>query len=88
MAASADEAPLKPESLLSLLEAKVTCGKRHFGFQKGSTHLLKNRPPLIREVIVVASIGKGTVAQYYLRGTEYYLHGKEPAGIWLADAWH
>jgi conjugative relaxase-like TrwC/TraI family protein len=35
---------------------------------------------------VVASIGKGTVAQYYLRRTEYYLHGKEPAGVWLSES--
>ncbi|MET4720790.1 conjugative relaxase-like TrwC/TraI family protein [Bradyrhizobium japonicum] len=35
---------------------------------------------------MVASIGKGTVAQYYLRRTEYYLNGKEPAGVWLSDS--
>ena len=35
---------------------------------------------------MVASIGKGTVAQYYLRRTEYYLTGKEPAGIWLSNS--
>ena len=35
---------------------------------------------------MVASIGKGTVAQYYLRRTEYYLTGKEPAGVWLSDS--
>ena len=35
---------------------------------------------------MVASIGKGTVAQYYLRRTEYYLTGKEPAGIWLSES--
>src|ERR1700730_1014103 len=38
------------------------------------------------EAGMVASIGKGTVAQYYLRRTEYYLTGKEPAGIWLSDS--
>lgn len=35
---------------------------------------------------MVASIGKGTVAQYYLRRTEYYLTGKEPAGVWLSES--
>ncbi|MBR2120137.1 relaxase domain-containing protein [Rhodopseudomonas palustris] len=35
---------------------------------------------------MVASIGKGTVAQYYLRRTEYYLNGKEPAGVWLSNS--
>ncbi len=35
---------------------------------------------------MVASIGKGTVAQYYLRRTEYYLNGKEPAGVWLSTS--
>ncbi|MGY3355084.1 conjugative relaxase-like TrwC/TraI family protein [Bradyrhizobium sp. GM0.4] len=35
---------------------------------------------------MVASIGKGTVAQYYLRRTEYYLTGKEPAGVWLSNS--
>ena len=37
---------------------------------------------------MVASIGKGTVARYYLRRTEYYLGGKEPAGMWLSDSSH
>ncbi len=35
---------------------------------------------------MVASIGKGTVAQYYLKRTEYYLTGKEPAGVWLSES--
>lgn len=35
---------------------------------------------------MVASIGKGTVAQYYLRRTEYYVSGKEPAGVWLCNS--
>lgn len=35
---------------------------------------------------MVASIGKGTVAQYYLRRTEYYISGKEPAGVWLSNS--
>jgi conjugative relaxase-like TrwC/TraI family protein len=35
---------------------------------------------------MVATIGKGTVAQYYLRRTEYYLTGQEPAGIWLSTS--
>ena len=35
---------------------------------------------------MVASIGKGTVARYYLRRTEYYLTGKEPAGVWLSES--
>jgi conjugative relaxase-like TrwC/TraI family protein len=35
---------------------------------------------------VVASIGKGTVASYYLRRTEYYLTGQEPAGLWLTTS--
>lgn len=35
---------------------------------------------------MVASIGKGTVAQYYLRRTEYYLTGKEPLGVWLTES--
>lgn len=35
---------------------------------------------------MVASIGKGTVAQYYLRRTEYYLTGKEPPGVWLSES--
>lgn len=35
---------------------------------------------------MVASIGKGTVAQYYLRRTEYYLTGQEPVGIWLTSS--
>lgn len=33
---------------------------------------------------MVASISKGAVAQYYLRRTEYYLGGNEPAGVWLS----
>jgi hypothetical protein len=35
---------------------------------------------------MVATIGKGTVAQYYLRRTEYYLTGQEPAGVWLSTS--
>jgi conjugative relaxase-like TrwC/TraI family protein len=35
---------------------------------------------------MVASIGKGTVAQYYLRRTEYYLTGQEPVGVWLTSS--
>lgn len=35
---------------------------------------------------MVASLGKGTVAQYYLRRTEYYLTGQEPVGIWLTSS--
>lgn len=35
---------------------------------------------------MVATIGKGTVAQYYLRRTEYYLTGREPAGVWLSTS--
>ena len=35
---------------------------------------------------MVASIGKGTVAQYYLMRTEYYLNGKEPVGVWLSNS--
>lgn len=35
---------------------------------------------------MVATIGKGTVAQYYLRRTEYYLTGHEPAGVWLSTS--
>jgi conjugative relaxase-like TrwC/TraI family protein len=40
------------------------------------------------EAGMVATIGKGTVAQYYLRRTEYYLKGKEPAGVWLSNSSH
>jgi len=64
----------------------VTYGRRHFGFQKGPAYLLEKSTSIYSEVIVVASIGKGTVAQYYLRRTEYYLHGKEPAGVWLSES--
>ena len=32
---------------------------------------------------MVATIGAGTTAGYYLGQTEYYLGGKEPAGSWL-----
>lgn len=35
---------------------------------------------------MVATIGKGTVARYYLRRTEYYLTGQEPAGVWLSTS--
>ena len=35
---------------------------------------------------MVASIGKGTTAQYYLRRTEYYLTGQEPSGVWLSNS--
>lgn len=35
---------------------------------------------------MVATIGKGTVAQYYLRRTEYYLTGQEPVGVWLSTS--
>lgn len=35
---------------------------------------------------MVASIGKGTVARYYLRRTEYYLTGREPAGVWFSTS--
>jgi len=35
---------------------------------------------------MVASIGKGTVAGYYLRRSEYYLTGQDPEGIWLTTS--
>lgn len=35
---------------------------------------------------MVATIGKGTIAQYYLRRTEYYLTGQEPQGVWLSSS--
>lgn len=35
---------------------------------------------------MVASIGKGTVAQYYLKRSEYYMGGTEPAGVWLSSS--
>lgn len=35
---------------------------------------------------MVASIGKGTRADYYLRRSEYYTAGREPAGIWLTSS--
>lgn len=35
---------------------------------------------------MVASIGKGTVAQYYLKRAEYYMGGAEPAGVWLSSS--
>ncbi|WP_426424216.1 MobF family relaxase [Bradyrhizobium genosp. A] len=35
---------------------------------------------------MVASIAKGTSARYYLRQAEYYLSGREPAGIWLSTS--
>ena len=37
---------------------------------------------------MVATISKGAVAQYYLRRTEYYLGGNEPAGVWLSASSH
>jgi conjugative relaxase-like TrwC/TraI family protein len=40
----------------------------------------------LKEAMMVATIGKGTVAQYYLRRTEYYLTGQEPAGVWLSTS--
>ncbi len=33
---------------------------------------------------MVASVAAGTVAQYYLAQSEYYLGGKEPTGRWMA----
>ncbi|SNT32480.1 conjugative relaxase domain-containing protein, TrwC/TraI family [Tardiphaga sp. OK246] len=35
---------------------------------------------------MVASIGKGISAGYYLRRTEYYLSGQEPDGVWLSSS--
>ncbi|UPT87271.1 relaxase domain-containing protein [Bradyrhizobium barranii subsp. apii] len=86
MAASVDEAPLKLEKPMSLLEAKVTHWQRHFGFQKGPADHLKKIDLRSFGGHMVASIGKGTVAQYYLRRTEYYLTGKEPPGVWLSES--
>ena len=34
---------------------------------------------------MVATISKGAVAQYYLRRTEYYLGGNEPAGQFIGS---
>lgn len=34
---------------------------------------------------MVATVGKGIDPGYYLRSSEYYLGGREPAGVWLSQ---